>query len=529
MKRKMIRWALICILLIALVPMSALATESNVAIDETNFPDATFRYLVASYLDWDQDGTLSQEERMDVTFLNLVEEGIYSLKGIEYFPALVELQCNTNYLTSLDLSGNPKLEYLGCWENNLTELDVSKNPELLYLYCFDNALTKLDLRNNPKLEEINCGKNNLTALDVSRQTALIDLCCRENQLTAIDVSNNRNLTYFEAHFNPLKELDVTNNTALEYLYCGNSDIASIDLSRNPALVLFSCGDGNLTELDVSHNSKLTKLWLQRNRLTSLNLSNNYALESFAPWENSCPIRLGANRRFDLSTLPGDFNVRKASNWRGGTVSGNILTVNSNATSVYYTYDCGNGKTADFCLQVDNSSPFTDVQPFAPYYDAAVWALRNGVTAGMGDGRFGVGSTCTRAQVMTFLYAAKWRPDYNLSYLNKFTDANEGDWYAPYVAWAVENGITAGTTPTTFGPNDTCTVNQVITFLWAAMGRETPAQMHYFTDVPASDWYCTPISWAVENGVLEGRANGSIGGYEPCSRENIILYLYRFLG
>ena len=155
------------------------ATE--IAINEENFPDEIFRNWVLSQ-DYGADGVLTDNEIVGIKVIKLNSKGISRLKGIEYFRALTELQCNRNQLTSLDVSKSTKLKILQCHNNQLTSIDVSKNTALTKLYCNTNQLTLLDVSQNTKLKYLHCHSNQLTSLDVSKNTALTELRCYQNQI-----------------------------------------------------------------------------------------------------------------------------------------------------------------------------------------------------------------------------------------------------------------------------------------------------------------------------------------------------------
>ena len=282
------------------------ASDPNVAISAENFPDAIFRAYVAEQFDRDGNGSLSESEIKEITGIDVQNKSISSLQGIEVFPAL---------------------EFLACGYNNLTSLDVSHNPALKVLYCEDNILTSLDVSHNPALEDLDCYSNSLTSLDVSHSPALEYLVCDSNSLTSLDVSHNPALVTLGCDYNGLTSLDVSHNPALIQLYCDSNSLTSLDVSHNPALVDLTCRDNNLTSLDVSHNP---------------------ALEYLGVGDNMRAVT-AEDGRFDLSTLPG-FDVTKASDWQGAKVSGNTLTVAA-STNVVYTYDCGNGHSEAFSLNV----------------------------------------------------------------------------------------------------------------------------------------------------------------------------------
>ena len=311
--------------------------SAGVAIDDTNFPDANFRTIVEHY-DTNKDSSLSDTEIAAVEEIDCYDKGISNLKGIEYFTALRSLSCGRNQLTALDVSKNTALTYLHCSYNQLTSLDVSKNTALTKLYCYNNQLTSLDVSKNTALTYLDCWGNSLTKLDVSKNTALTYLDCGYNQLTALDVSKNTALTYLSCSYNQLTTLDVSKNTALTDLLCHNNQLTTLDVSKNTALTRLRCHNNQLTSLDVS-NTDMKYLYC------SVNIYQ---------------IIVGNDRTFDLSTLPGNFDVAKTSDWSGGKVSGNTLTVDSDKDTVTYKYDCGKGKSVTFTLKCVESADYAMV-------------------------------------------------------------------------------------------------------------------------------------------------------------------------
>ena len=341
--------------------------SAGVAIDNTNFPDANFRTIV-EYYDTNKDSSLSDTEIAAVEEIDCYDKGISNLKGIEYFTALRSLNCGYNQLTSLDVSKNTALTKLYCKKNQLTVLDVSKNTALTGLNCGYNQLTSLDVSKNTALTHLDCGRNQLTELDVSKNTSLTVLDCDKNQLTSLDVSKNTALTKLYCKKNQLTVLDVSKNTALTGLNCGYNQLTSLDVSKNTALTHLDCGRNQLTELDVSKNTSLTELDCDENQLTSLDLSNTN-MDDLDCYDNIYQIIVGNDRTFDLSTLPGNFNVAKTSDWSGGKVSGNTLTVDSDQDTVRYEYDCGKDKQRTFTLKCVESADYANV-------DAAIAKANN---------------------------------------------------------------------------------------------------------------------------------------------------------
>ena len=144
---------------------------------------------------------------------------------------------------------------------------------------------------------------------------------------------------------------------------------------------------------------------------------------------------------------------------------------------------------------------------------------------MGDNRFEPQTTCTRGQIVTFLWRAKGEPEPSSNY-NPFRDVSESDYYYKAVLWAVENGITTGTSATTFAPNAGCTRAQVATFLWRAEGKPSSSAANPFTDVNTSAYYGTAVLWAVENGITDGIGNNQFAPDMTCTRGQIVTFLYR---
>lgn len=370
----------------------------DVVINEA-FPDQVFREFVKQY-DNNNDGKLSQDELAAVTEMDLDPydvpydkpyrgEKISSLKGIEHFTSLKNLNCKLNLLTELDVSQNPALESLDCSYNQLRALDVSNNLALKELNCCGSnngsyKLSALDVSNCPALEKLNCKGNELSTLDVSKNSELNSLNCGDNKLSALNVSNNSKLTILGCWDNKLSELDLRNNSALEQLTCYSNQLSELDVSQNEALKLLNCGynllselnvsqnlvlealycDSNqLSELDVSQNKALEGLICRRNQLSALDLSNNQKLsahlycdsnqlislnlgeryfEFFSCNGNSYDIVVDETNCYDLSKLPGKFDASKVMDLHGGTLDkeNNILTVDKNATEITYTYNCG---------------------------------------------------------------------------------------------------------------------------------------------------------------------------------------------
>ena len=237
--KKIMNWVLAAILVCGASAFLACTIDNadtpvklvGIAIDETNFPDAAFRQCLFDYYKFAKDGILTDEEIKNTTTLDVSFYNVESLKGIEYFSALEELDCCGNYLTELDLKMNTKLHYLDCCYNELTMLNISNNQLLDTLYCNDNELTELDVSNNTALIYLDCYDNKLTELDVTKNTALVQLDLDRNQITSIDISKNIWLEELYCAGNGLTKLDVSTNQALEMIQCYNNKISGQNMDN----------------------------------------------------------------------------------------------------------------------------------------------------------------------------------------------------------------------------------------------------------------------------------------------------------
>ena len=236
----------------------------ELAIDETNFPDPNFRGYVATNLDTDHSGWLTDEERLAVTAINCGAESITSLQGIQFFPELLYLGCSDNLLDGeLDLTGNLKLQTVICsYNTELDDLNVEGLTELEILYCLGNEnMSEPDLSTNIALSYLDVTGCQLSSLDLSANTELQELYCADNLLT---------------------ELDLSKNPLLTQLSCYNNELTALDLSILPALQYVDCSDNYLTELTLGQLPSLKRLYCQENRLYNLDLIG-------CPWLLECAL------------------------------------------------------------------------------------------------------------------------------------------------------------------------------------------------------------------------------------------------
>ncbi len=197
----------------------------------------------------------------------------------------------------------------------------------------------------------------------------------------------------------------------------------------------------------------------------------------------------------------------------------------------YTFTMPASKvTVKATFMEDNSmlNFFVDVPADAYYYDAVLWAAEEGITGGVDATHFAPNATCTRAQAVTFLWRAAGSPAPKSSEM-PFTDVAAGSYYETAVLWAVENGITKGTSDTTFTPNAKCTRAQIVTFLWRSQKSPASDSVNPFTDVAADAYYNTAVLWAAENGITGGTSATTFSPNNDCTRAQIVTFLFRCLG
>ena len=193
----------------------------------------------------------------------------------------------------------------------------------------------------------------------------------------------------------------------------------------------------------------------------------------------------------------------------------------------YTFVMPAGKITVKAVFMDDNTMlnfFTDVHAEDYYYDAVLWAAQKGITGGMSDTLFAPNAACTRAQIVTFLWRAAGSPEPKT--LSSFADVPADAYYAKAVAWAVENGITEGTSDTAFAPDAGCTRAQIVTFLWRAQQSPASGGENPFTDVPADAYYAQAVAWAVENGAAKGVNETAFAPDDNCTRAQIVTMIYR---
>ena len=670
----------------------------GVAVDTFNFPDKNFRDVVKTF-DTDDNNILSDTEIAAVKEIDCKGRAITNLKGIEYFTALEYLYCYDNELTELDLRRNTKLKELKCSTNRLTVLDLSQNPKLKRVICSNNALTALNLSSNSKLTNLNASGN-------IREIALTGNTFDLSSLTGFDVSKARNWQGGTVSGNTLT---VDGNAAV-VIYSYDISYTGTELDDEEKDVIFTLAiagrgteiainetnfpdkdfreflldkeanidrnqDGKLStgeialvqDIDVydmeiadltgiEYFTELKYLDCAGNHLTSLDLSRNTKLAELDAKNNTYTIT-PVNDRFYLASLPAGFDVAKTSHWQGGTVSGNVLTIDSDVDEVTYDYDCGKDFTTTFTLEIPTQYTVTahglygGVMGITPGEDYTArytvgaqvglqigkrngftlqgltlegiseeqlqWQAKdaesttrgisfempahnvtvtvnwkaNGSSSGGGSSGGGGGGTSTpgydvsadKTENGTVTVSPKSAskgdsvtitaaPDkgYELSGIKvidqngrevKLTDKGSGKYtftmpagkvtikadftaqtadsvfadvsadayYYEAVKWAAGKGITGGIGDSLFAPNQSCTRAQIVTFLWRAAGSPEPKQLSTFGDVPADAYYAKAVAWAVENGITDGTSDTTFAPGTICTRAHGVTFLSRAAG
>jgi Leucine-rich repeat (LRR) protein len=340
-------------------------SDTECTIAYTAIPDSNFEAELEAlgYDDISGDNQVPTVLIKEITTLDVSNLDIADLTGIEDFTALVDLDAQSNNLTSLDLSSNTLLEDVDLDSNDLTSLTLPTNGSLITFSCNSNAnLTSIDFSSNTNLQTIQAINNGLTSVNLTGLSALtslglngnsisaIDLSdavnletfvIEDSNLTSIDISNNTSLTYLNVVDNNLSSLDISNQSALEYLLFSNNNIASIDVSGQSGLIWLYAGGNQLTSVDISGNTVLEKLWVKDNQLTSVDISSNVLLVEFVCYNNA------------ITTIDASANAFLEWFLVNDNALTNVNLQNGNNTNILIY---GSGNNPDLtCMLVDDAS------------------------------------------------------------------------------------------------------------------------------------------------------------------------------
>ena len=398
----------------------------------------------------------------------------------------------------------------------------------------------LDLRANTKLQKLDFRGCWLRGLDVTGLTELRELDCGDTSISRLNLSTNTKLEKLVCYATGLSELVLQDKGALRYLTCGMTQIKNLDLRGCPALEELDCNWGKLETLDVSGCPALRKINCNLNKLRTLDLSQNTALEDVTLGDQSTrsdapmtPYPDGTYR-YNMALLEPTFDFSRISADTGASfdASTGVMTLQNRRSSFQYFYDTKAPKDSKMTVTVSvpeseedtRPNPFADVAATQYYYQPVLWAYYHNVVAGTSATTFSPDAPCTRAQIVTFLWRAAGKP--TVSGSTPFVDVDRNAYYAQAVAWAVDQGITAGTTATTFSPNAPCTRAQSVCFLWRYFGSPPGLMLDTFDDVPADAYYTRAVAWATMNRITSGIGDGLFAPDGTCTRAQIVSFLYR---
>ncbi len=255
-----------------------LANPSN-AIASTEVPNSISGYVSAyNTIDTNSDGEIQVSEASMIKVLRLDSNAIASLEGINFFTNLQLLECSTNQLISLDVSGLVNLKILRCTNNQLMTINVTGLINLLRLDCYENQITSLNVSGLSSLTNLDCYQNQISSLDLSGATNLVDIDCKNNALTSLNLSNLNNLQYLDCSNNVLTALSISNLASLFNIDCSSNQLQSLNLTALPSLYVLKCSNNQLSSLILNGLPILNTLYTHNNLLTSVNLNGLTGLQ-----------------------------------------------------------------------------------------------------------------------------------------------------------------------------------------------------------------------------------------------------------
>lgn len=246
-------------------------SKTGVEVNETNFPDETFRNYVRENFDSNLDGKLSEAEIKGAEEVSLPEEEVSSVKGIEYLSALKKLNLNSTHVSEVDVTKNPELE----------RLDLGMINEMDEEFNMTYTLSSIDVTKNPKLKYLDITYSNVDQIDVTKNPELEELHVFMSKISNLDLSNNKKLRRLDANNTNLEKVDVTKNLELFALNLEYTDVSSVDVTKNPKLYeIYLTGDDKITSINLTKNPKLGHLRVSGTNIHSLDLSGNKELAAF---------------------------------------------------------------------------------------------------------------------------------------------------------------------------------------------------------------------------------------------------------
>ncbi len=231
---------------------------------------------------------------------------------------------------------------------------------------------------------------------------------------------------------------------------------------------------------------------------------------------------------DITVTDVDGNIIDISDEGGGEFSFIMPGSRVIVSPVFVSILADTDNNEEESYEASGSYRFTDVTPGAYYYDAVLWAVERGITTGKTPTKFGPWDECNRAEAVTLIWRAAGSPAPASDY-NPFIDVPENAYFHDAVLWAVQNGITLGTSEDTFSPYEICNRAHIVTFLYRYAGEPDVVWSGAFVDVNENDYFADAVEWAVQNSITTGEEQGFFSPYSPCTRGHIVTFLYRYLG
>lgn len=522
---------------------------TDIAIDAANFPDPKFREFLLSpevNIDRNRDSKLSTWEIALVRDIDVYDMEIADLTGIEYFTELKYLDCAGNHLTSLDLSRNTKLAELDAENNTYTITPVNDRFYLASLPAgFDVAKTSH--------WQGGTVSGNILTINSDVDEVTYDYDCGKDFTTTFTLEIPTQYTV-TAHGLYGGVMGITPGEDYTARYTVGAQVG-LQIGKRDGFTLqgltlegiseeqlqWQAKDAESTTRGISfempaHNVTVTVNWKANGSSSGGGSSGGGGGGTSTPGYTVSADKTenGAIAVSPQSASKGDTVTITATPDKGYILESlTVLDKDGKALELTdkgggkYTFVMPAGKVTVKAVFMDDNTMlnfFTDVHAEEYYYDAVLWAAQKGVTGGMSDTLFAPNAACTRAQIVTFLWRAAGSPEPKA--LSSFADVPADAYYAKAVAWAVENGITNGTTDTTFGPDETCTRAHGVTFLSRAAKANTASGNSNFADVDANAYYASAVKWAVDNGITNGISSSLFGPDSSCTRAQIVTFLYR---